>query len=280
MPKATAVAFTSDNDRPAYEVIDITPDMAGEMLTHNTHNRPLRERVVNAYVEDMRNGDWEEDGQSIKFGKDGTLLDGQHRLAAIIESGVTLRVLVVRNLPNSTQENMDTQAKRTFGDVLRLRGETKYVALAAATRRVHLWEMGVRRGSGRIQPTNRQLLQTLEKYPWLRDSVAVTERVRAQVPIQGAVLALCHWLFVQIDGEDCDFFFARLSDGLGLLDGDPIHVLRKTAFKDMSERSRVSDVVILAYVIKSWNAYREGRTIGLLRYRPGGAKPEEFPTPI
>lgn len=277
MPKANAIKRPTDG--PTYEVLDITPDIAREMLTHNTHNRPLRERVVAAYAEDMRNYDWEEDGQSIKFGKDGTLLDGQHRLAAVIEADVTVRVLIVRNLPNAAQENMDTQAKRSFGDVLRLRGEAKYVALAAAVRRVHLWEMGIRRGSGRIQPTNRQLLQTLEKYAWLRDTVAVTERVRTQVPIQGAVLALCHFLFIQIDEEDTEFFFARLADGLGLLDGDPIHVLRRTVFKEMSERSRVSDVVMLAYVIKTWNAYRDGRKIGLLRFRPGGANPEAFPEP-
>lgn len=281
MSHATPIPFTGDSDRPVYEVVDITPDMAREMLTYNTHNRNLRARIVAGYAEDMRNGDWEEDGQSIKFGRDGALLDGQHRLAAILEAGVTVRILVVRNLPNQAQETMDTHAKRSFSDVLKLRGEPQNTALAAAVRRVHLWEMGVRRkGSAHLVPSNKQLLQTLEKYPWLRETVTVTEPVRHQVPIHGSILALCHWLFVQIDVDDCNYFFARLADGVNLPDGHPIHVLRRTVFKENTDKARIADTVMLAYVIKAWNAYREGRTIALLRYRPGGANPEPFPMPV
>lgn len=273
------IPFSGAGDRPTYEVVDITPAMAKEMLTLNTHNRGLREKAVNGLAADMAAGEWTEDGQSIKFGKDGALLDGQHRLAAIIKADVMVRMLVVRNVPNAAQENMDTQARRSFADVLKLRGEAKYTALAAATRRIYMWERGAKSGGSNHNPTNRQLLLTLEKHPSLRDTVSVTERVRVRIPIQGSVLALCHWLFSQIDAEDCDFFFARLGDGLGLADGDAIHVLRRTALKEQSERARISDVVMSAYVIKAWNAYRGGRRIGLLRYRPGGANPETFPSP-
>lgn len=280
MSQATPIQFTADVPRPAYEVIDITPDKAREMLAYNTHNRNLRGRVVSAYAEDMRHGGWVEDGQSIKFATDGALLDGQHRLAAIAEADVTVRMLVVRNLPNEAQENMDTQAKRTFGDVLKLRGEERAVALAAACRRVHFWEAGVQRSrSANITPTNRQLLQTLDKYPWLRETVVVATSVHLQVPINGSTLALCHWLFVQIDPDDCEYFFKRLADGVNLADGDPIHVLRRTVFKENTERSRISDTMMLAYVIKAWNAFREGRKVSILRYRPGGANPEPFPEP-
>jgi hypothetical protein len=280
MSQVTPIVFIPDVPRPSYEVVDITPDKAREMLTYNTHNRNLRGRVVAAYAEDMRSGGWVEDGQSLKFAVDGALLDGQHRLAAIVEADTTVRMLVVRNLPNQAQENMDTQAKRTFSDVLKLRGEERAVALAAACRRVHFWEAGYQRSRGaNITPTNRQLLQTLDKYPWLRETVAITQSVQLQVPIHGSILALCHWLFVQIDADDCDHFFKRLSDGVNLADGDPIHVLRRTVFKENTERARIADGVMLAYVIKAWNAFREGRKISILRYRPGGANPEQFPEP-
>jgi hypothetical protein len=285
MTNGTPTLFSGDSDRPNYEVVDITPDKAREMLTFNTHNRPLREKVVNALADDMKVGSWAEDGQSIKFGKDGTLLDGQHRLAAIVKADVTVRMLVVRNVPNDAQENMDTQARRSFGDVLKLRGEGQYVALAAATRRVYMWERGAPSGTSNMQPTNRQLLQTLEKHPELRYTVSVTERVRAHVSIRGSILSLCHWLFLQIDPDDCEHFFARLADGQNLSEGDAIYVLRRTANNDRNEgqfagrSAGIADTVMCAYVIKAWNAYRQGRKIGLLRYKPGGAKPETFPKP-
>jgi hypothetical protein len=34
-----------------------------------------------------------------------------------------------------------------------------------------------------------------------------------------------------------------------------------------------------ALFIKAWNAYREGREVSLLKWNPGGARPEEFPVP-
>lgn len=271
--------FSGAYDGPRYEVIEITPEMAREMLTYNTHNRSLRDRQVKSLAADMADNAWVEDGQSIKFGTDGALLDGQHRLAAIIEADVKIRMLVVHNVPNAAQENMDTQAKRTFADVLKLRGEARSVALAAAARRVYMFEHGAPSGHANFNPTYRQLLQTLDTYPWLRDVTETTTRVSAQVPIPAGTLSLCYWMFVRIDPDDCVFFFARLSDGTGLLDGDAIHVLRRTVFAEQRGSARIHDTVMTAYVIKAWNAYRHGRKIGLLRYRPGGAKPEAFPTP-
>jgi hypothetical protein len=283
MSNPTLPTFDSGDERPTYEVVDVTPEMAHEFLGYNTHNRPMRHRVIKALAEDMASGNWEEDGQSIKFGRDGALLDGQHRLAAIIKAEVPIRLLVVRNVPNEAQENMDTQARRSFGDVLKLRNEKLYTALAAAVRRVHMWENGSRSGTANWQPTNRQLLQTLEKYPWLRDTVSLTQRVGQQIPIPGSTLALCHWLFVQIDADDCEFFFQRLGDGVGLNDGDPIHVLRRTVLTEersgRTGKTRINTTVMTAYLIKAWNAYRQGKRIGLLRFKPGGANPETFPLP-
>lgn len=33
----------------------------------------------------------------------------------------------------------------------------------------------------------------------------------------------------------------------------------------------------MGVMIKAWNAYREGRSVGLIRFKSGGAKPEAFP---
>ena len=64
------------------QLVEITPELAHEWLGFNTHNRNIRQRIVTAYAADMTGGDWQWNGESIKFAEDGTLLDGQHRLAA------------------------------------------------------------------------------------------------------------------------------------------------------------------------------------------------------
>ncbi len=83
----------------------ITPKLAAEYLKkHNTHNyRPLRRSVYKPYAEDMRNNRWELNGEPIVFSLDGTLKDGQHRLAAIVESGKTIEMVVVRDVADDVQ---------------------------------------------------------------------------------------------------------------------------------------------------------------------------------
>ncbi len=263
------------------ELVKITPELAREWLGYNTHNRRLRDRVVKAYATDMGNGDWRWNGESIKFAHDGTLLDGQHRLAAVAEADVTVPMLVVRGLPAETQETMDGGAKRKFGDVLQLRGETSSVTLAAVVRLVTLWEAGVRRSGGNFTPTNAQLLQTLERYPWLRDVARECRTIGGGCDMPGSVIGLCWWLFAQLPdaAEDAEYFLARLGDGQGLVKGDPIYELRRTAKDARSVRGERSVTYLIAITIKAWNAYRDGNQVGLLRYRPGGANPERFPEP-
>jgi len=279
MPKTTV---TTPADGPRYEVTDITPDIARKWLVQNTHNRNLRQRVVNGYATDMLAGNWVEDGQSIKFSSGGTLLDGQHRLTAITQSGITVRMLVVSNLPETTQDTMDTGAKRALGDALKLRGEAHSVALAAALLRVHMWKQGYRKNlksAGNAHPTHRQLLEVLEQHPELRRSVEIADRARKAARVSGGTASLCHWLFNQIDASDCAFFFARFADGAGLMSDDPIYALRRALENFAAAKGRPEEADVTALVIKAWNAYREGRTVQVLTYRPGGARPESYPEP-
>lgn len=285
---------SNPQNHPVYTVVDITPDLAKKWLAQNTHNRNLRERVINGYAADMRAGNWVEDGQSIKFAKGdvvlldnppiigGALLDGQHRLSAIVTANMTVRMLVVSNLPDSTQDTMDTGAKRVLGDVLKLRGEAHSITLAAALLRVYMWKQGYRKNlksAGNARPTHRQLLAVLDDHPELRRSVEWADRIRKAARISGSTASLCHWLFNQIDSSDCAFFFSRLADGAGLMSDDPIYALRRALENFAGTKGRPDEAYVTALVIKGWNAYRDGRSVQLLAYRPGGAHPEAYPEP-
>lgn len=276
---------------PQYHVIVITPALAQKWLTLNTHNRNLRDRIVASYATDMRDGNWVEDGQSIKFSQGGTvlldsplitgdtLLDGQHRLSAIVQAGVPVRMLVVSQLPDTTQDTMDTGTKRTLGDVLKLRGEAHYVPLAAVLSRVHMWQAGARKSMRGERPTHRQLLTLLDENPEIRRSAEMGSRVRNVIRLSTSTAGLCHWLFMRIDQSDTAFFFGRLTDGAGLVPGDPIYALRRSVETSARDKARMPEEHMTALVIKTWNAFREGRELQLVAYRPGGSRPEAYPEP-
>ena len=80
--------WTVTGDDPAIAWVTITPGDAEQMLESNEANRNMRARVVSAYARDMETDRWLVTGETIKIGRHGELLDGQHRLQAIIQNAV------------------------------------------------------------------------------------------------------------------------------------------------------------------------------------------------
>ena len=78
------------------EVIDSAA--AEAYLQNNAYHRKVKQKKVDEYMKEMQDGKWKLNGKSIIFDKNGRLLNGQHRLAAVVQAGVPLTILVVRGI--------------------------------------------------------------------------------------------------------------------------------------------------------------------------------------
>lgn len=259
-------------------LVHVTPEIAEDWLGRNTRNRNIRQNKVKAYAADIADGSWKLNGETIKIAVDDTIIDGQHRLLGIVEAEAAAEMLVVYGLPPIAQETVDGGIKRNLADVLHLRGEKYPNVLASVLRRATTWEAGFRR-AGTFTPTVTQMLRTLEKYPWLRDTAQAADRTARSCDLPPSVIGLGIWLFSQIDEPESEFFFARLADGQSLVSGDPIYELRKAADASKSVRGQRSETYLTAILIKAWNAHIAGNSIGVLTFRAGGSRPEKFPEP-
>ena len=76
----------------------ITPKEAQAYLDNNAKHRPIKEKKVAEYMAEMQDGKWRLNGKTICFDTTGRLLNGQHRLSAVVRSGVSLTTVVVRGL--------------------------------------------------------------------------------------------------------------------------------------------------------------------------------------
>ena len=95
----------------------ITPELAQRYLALNSkQQRKLRKHKVAEYADDMRNGRWGLNGATIVIDEFGNLIDGQHRLSAVVESGTTQQFVVVRNVSEDSYETIDQGMKRTLAD--------------------------------------------------------------------------------------------------------------------------------------------------------------------
>lgn len=284
-----------------FEAVNVGHNEAVTLLGSNTHNRKLRAGRTNIYAVDMLNGNWLTTGDAIKFSKTGVLLDGQHRLAALVQActtgalqqgdkippnpKLTLPMVIIRGLDDEAQEAMDTGTARSLADILELnRGEKNPITLATALRIVYAWTSGSRRTiAKRGQATNATLLAFFDADPdTFRNLVTSvsSEYQKGDHLLPPSVLALTHWLFEDIEPGDAETFFARLQDGQGLLKGDAIYELREALKRVRTERGHRATAYVLALTIKAWNAYRIGEKVNILTYKMGGAHPEVFPEPM
>ena len=124
----------------------VTPEVARSMLQSNTDNRRLRKGAVLKYATIMMDGAWKTSPEPIIFSESGRLLNGQHRLSAVVHSGITQNFLVVRNVSEATFSVLDRGAIRSTSDALgkdkKLVEAAKLIGLTFVNQNIHDHHVG------------------------------------------------------------------------------------------------------------------------------------------
>jgi hypothetical protein len=258
--------------------MSISPRRASLWLKNNTRNRKLTESLVNSYARAMTAGEWLVNGKTIVF--DGypdkdkcRLMDGQHRLEAIVRSGVTIESFVVFGADPESFHTLDTGKRRTFADVLGMMGHSNCSSLAAGVRWVWRYLNGMHRTHMRIgyAPLIHELLATLKKYPEL----AVCAQTRGPRLLPPGLCLFARWLLSKPDKPTADIFFARLGDGADLGEDSPIRRLRSRLEQNRGSRtSNLKQEFILALTFKAWNLWRQNQETQSLSWRAGTPYPD------
>lgn len=258
------------------EIVDVTPKLASRWLDANHGNRNVRQRIVTAYARDMTAGRWKLSGEGVKFSATDRLVDGQHRLHAVVQSGITVPMLVVRGLDDEVQDVLDSGAGRTAGDALRMRAEPHYSLLAAGARIALQFQDGRLDQGGACKYTHSELMDWIDKHPEMRTAVEATSRLAKQVALPPSVLTLSIWRLSQVDSEACMEFFQRLAFKTHLEPGSPVLALlyRLTDIERTARRTNRSTYVSL--VFRAWNYYRQGKSVGSIQITSKG---QEIETP-
>lgn len=255
------------------EMVKITPETAREMLRLNTGNRPANKHHVAVLAREMKMGRWKVNGDTICVnGK--RLIDGQHRLMAVVESGCTIETLLVEGVDADVFDTKDVGRRRSASDTLAVRGEVDTNKLAAALCVVDRYMTG--RMMQTVRYTNTEVEELLEKYPGVRESIRKTRETKRLVPC--SVLTACHYLFAQRDKDAADQFVVDLIGGHNLHNGDPVYVLRERLMNNAMAKAKLQSSYIMALLVKAWNHRRDENTIRHLRFRQEGDKPESFPS--
>lgn len=241
------------------QMVKITPAIASEMLENNIDiNRSIRSGHLSKLCSDMENGLWDcNNGETLKFkdSKDGCkwgiLVDGQHRLTALINTGSTFTLPVLTGVSEDSFATLDSGSSRTFGDILGQKGYQNKTSVAAGATTLEQFYMGNFR---KKQISHRQLLKRFEEHQNISEYANEANNLRKCFkPSEAVFLA---YAFNSIAPKKGAAFMSRLAHG-GAQEGEPVHELREKLInlrmKKATGITYAPKDYIIGSVFKAWN---------------------------
>lgn len=252
--------------------------MAKDFLAKNKHNRNVRQSKVDEYANAMVNGRWiEQTGESIKFDRQGNLIDGQHRLLALIQANLSIRFLVITHLEHEAFKVIDTNLSRSGGDILHIEGVKNGNTVAAAVKLFYSLSEGYSASSqqsrSNLKLDNFHMLEIYRKNPeywqsWIEKSnnwCIEFSRVLSQSFLAGFSIYLDK---SSKHTNKIDSFFDQLCVD-GHSDNQTIKLLRRRLLDDrIKKNEKLTPTFKTVYIIKTWNAFVTEKEVKQLSHNP------------
>jgi hypothetical protein len=223
-------------------------------------------------------GQWEVTSDHIAFDEEGNLMNGHHRLQAVVKSGCTVPMAVYFHLPRSARDKIDKGMARTGGQTFHMNGILNANSVYAICTRVYLYDCDLPFAA--IPVNEHEIRAIYEKDPDLAQSLSLdSRRVGKGLNCIASVLGAMWYVCARIDKQQASEFFEGLVDWSASLDKDsPIIALRTRFLNAQANRSRrkflIEPIEQGALMLKAWNAFRSGRKIRSLAWQK---EVEEFP---
>jgi hypothetical protein len=160
-------------------IVTMTPEWASSILnSQNDQNRSVRPNAVKKIATAILSGDWKVTHQGIAIGTNGQLLDGQHRLNAIVAAGISVDVLLATNCDPASFDVLDCGVNRTAADTLRLSGSSLAAKSAAGLKYYLLYKRDSSRVWTNIDlPPHTEILKTyIEKRDLVDHAASIAQQ--------------------------------------------------------------------------------------------------------
>lgn len=264
-------ALSEHIQEPVATSEDVTPAMAEEFLHRPTRNRAIKAEDVNRYVDIIKRKEWKTNGEGISIGTDGSLLDGQHRLSAIVKANMPVHMTISWNCDTTAMATIDIGRKRSLSDIQKIYSIAGAKNILSVVKQVMIERRGY---SSEISVNIAKLTysEIVEEYFSERQSVYDDIARCANTLTEGIRLIPC----VALGGIIGYIWFTYPREYIGisreffdeLFDKKPctkefIRRTRNRILKDgLSRRAqRMSKQSKRNLIVHTWNAYLQGKNI-------------------
>ena len=257
----------------------VTPDLAKKILSTMVNNRNIKKRSLSKIIEDINSNQWvSNNGESLKMNKQGRLIDGQHRLQAIIETNKPLDLYITFNCHIDSINTVDTGSSRSLINVLKINNIKYYNTIGSIVQSESVIFKGVSirniSNATKVKGYPKVVYLVKNNSEYLYFVCKESDKLNVKFPLFSTSFYSKYFnIFYKIDKDVCFEFFNKLSTGI---DADsPIFLLRQALIKDSSKSiKKLSLKEKEALFIKCWNHFVDGTELKTLRWQ---ASTEQFP---
>ena len=260
--------------------VDITPELATFLLERNENNRRIRPIRKKNYTQDISSNQWPFTGDSVVIDNTGGVLDGQHRLESIVDSGKSLPSIIVVGVKNSVFAYIDRGASRSLQDALYIMGRENPKELAAAINVAYWLDV-----KGAILKTNPPIQVALEWFKKNNDVIDHLDGLHKYRQHKGGISkpqmgGLMHHASKTLGIDQLETFAHKYYTLEDLKQNSPIMALYNTYIHHSgAPGTRLQQDLVIGWAITALNDWMEG-VERKNRYRipvRGGKNPEKFP---
>lgn len=212
-------------------IVQVTPEMAKKWLEQNISNRPLRPNLIKLYGDAILNGEWLLTAEPVCFcnpytdpatkEKHGeTLMEGQHRLAAIVQTGRTIPMTVWWGCDFGEFNVLGQGRRRTIADILYLTDKTIKSPLGVSKATMAF----IKHGLGYHESCEIWLVRRVLKHVG-REAAAVAGYQKKLGRMMNREMGGAFMLSQMIQPRTTAEMVEKLSTGIGMSKDDPVRMI-------------------------------------------------------
>ena len=207
------------------------------------------------------------------------MIDGQHRLYAIVNSEKSSPMIVITGVNTDAFDTIDIGTKRSASDIFSINNIANEVLTASVVKFIYAFKNG-KYSANRNTIRNLQNHEIMEYYqslPNINDSIDFASKLKSkgQSLITPSILGGMHYLLSEVDPEMATEFMQQLYVGTNLPDNSPIIPLRNRLIKTKIDKNfTLTNSVLLQSIVFVWDKVRAGKTCKTLKV------PTEYPIEV
>jgi hypothetical protein len=251
------------NESTQVSIIRITPLYAAELLKTNNNIRPINKEHVQFLYKQMESGNWQFGNDAIVLDHNGNLVNGQHRLTALVQYGKPLEFLVMQTSNPKSIRIFDSGKHRTHSDVISKHAVKNLDTITAVTRGYIYALKGYKRFQNNIPITNVEFEDSFIKH---QDDLLFITAIRTPVrPLLSKIVYgfISYHILDKYGKEALKEFIYDLGYGYKMYGAtqNAAVCLYNQILNSKNNKEQIRNDIMAALVLKTFNLWNKRKSV-------------------